>query len=616
VKRWHILATLALAALTMAAATAAAAQDSGWVIERFDVDIAVADDGALTVTEDITVDFGGLERRGIFRMLPVRYEVSGYERQFEMPDDLDPSQVHRVLEIDGLQVSSTAPDDVDLTGPGLTGTTMTVRIGDEDTYVTGRQDYRISYVVRGALNRFEDVDELQWNATGDEWPVPILRARATVEAPAIVRAACARGGFGASNPCSGQEPRPGAVTFTTADLRPGEGMTVAVGFQRDTVDVPPPDLRPRWELGRAMSGHRLTLPLVALTALLGLGGVGLLLFREGRDRVAQGGQTVDGLVEGQSRRPLLSRRQAPVEYRPPEDLRPGQIGVLIDERVDPVDISATLVDLAVRGHLQIQENQERRFLFTSTDWTFKQTEAGSGPLLGYERKLLDGLFRSGPQIAVSELKGTFATTYQEVQKQLYADAVRNGLFPSKPNQVRSRWLLLGLVGVVVTIGVLVLAVRSTTFALAAVPLVVAAVALAVGHRWMPHRTPKGSQLLSRTLGFREFIRTAEAGRMEFAEEENLFVAYLPYAVVFGAVDKWARAFATVGAAAAAGAGVTGGYWYVTHSGRPPDLGNLANGLATFSNSVGGSLATTPSSSGSGGGVSSGGGFGGGGGGSW
>ncbi|CAN5208991.1 DUF2207 domain-containing protein [soil metagenome] len=613
--RQFVGAALAVAAMTVLAAAAAAAQDTGWVIEQFDVAVAVADDGELTVTEDITVDFGGLERRGIFRTFPVRYEVSGYERQFSMPDGLEPSQVHRVLEIDDLEVSSTAPDDVDVTRPGLTGTTLTVRIGDEDTFVTGRQTYRISYVVRGAVNRLEDVDELQWNITGDEWSVPILRASATVEGPQIVRAACARGGFGASNPCSGQEPSAGAVTFTTEVLRPGEGMTVAVGFQRDAIDVPPPDLRPRWELGRAMSGHPLTLPLAALTTLLGLGGVGVLLFRQGRDRVAQGGQTVDGRVDGQARRPLLSRRQTPVEYRPVDDLRPAQMGVLIDEKVDPVDISATLVDLAVRGHLQIAETLQRRFLSTSTDWTFTQTEAGSAPLLAYERKLLDGLFRSGPQVAVSELKGSFATTYSTVQQELYADAVRNGLFGDRPNQVRSRWLGIGVVALLLTVVLFVLAVRSTTFAAATLPLVVAAVALTAGHRWMPHRTPKGSRLLRRTLGFREFIRTAETGRMEFAEQENLFVSYLPYAVVFGAVDKWARAFGSVGAGPAA-AGVAGGYWYVSSTGRPPALGNLTDGLAAFSNSVGGSLAATPSSSGSGGGASSGGGFGGGGGGSW
>ena len=104
--------------------------------------------------------------------------------------------------------------------------------------------------------------------------------------------------------------------------------------------------------------------------------------------------------------------------------------------------------------------------------------------------------------------------------------------------------------------------------------------------------------------------------MEFAEAQRMFVAYLPYAVAFGAVDHWARTFAALGVTS----GSLGGWYVGSHLHTGPDgLNRMSAGLSEFSRAVGGSLPVTPASSGSsgfGGGGSSGGGFGGGGGGSW
>ena len=49
------------------------------------------------------------------------------------------------------------------------------------------------------------------------------------------------------------------------------------------------------------------------------------------------------------------------------DVRPGEIGTLVDERVDPIDVTATLLDLAVRGHLLITE-LPRESAYARTEW--------------------------------------------------------------------------------------------------------------------------------------------------------------------------------------------------------------------------------------------------------
>ena len=156
-------------------------------------------------------------------------------------------------------------------------------------------------------------------------------------------------------------------------------------------------------------------------------------------------------------------------------------------------------------------------------------------------------------------------------------------------------------------------VAKTHLALIVVPVILAALVLIWGAHLMPRRTPKGIGMIRRVLGFRTYIETAEKDEAQFAERANLFSQYLPYAIVFGCTEKWARAFGGLAEqeqAAAAG-------WYV--GAHPFTTAALVSSIDDFAVTTAGTIASTPSSSGSsgfGGGGFSGGGGGGGGGGSW
>jgi uncharacterized membrane protein len=118
-------------------------------------------------------------------------------------------------------------------------------------------------------------------------------------------------------------------------------------------------------------------------------------------------------------------------------------------------------------------------------------------------------------------------------------------------------------------------------------------------------------MLRRARGFRTVIETAETHMSRWAEKENVFTRYLPYAVVFGLTDKWAKAFADLGVEPD-----TSGFYVGPHAFMLADFGEAIDGFAI---TTGGTLGSTPSASGGsgfGGGGSSGGGGGGGGGGSW
>jgi uncharacterized membrane protein YgcG len=598
VLRASIVAT-GLIALVWTWAGAAAAQ-TGESIPSYVVGIRIRPDGDLEITERITYDFGSEPRHGIFRTIPSRFTY----------DDVD----DRVYRIEDVEVTSpTAPDDVEVAEEG--GTT-TIRVGDPDQEINGRHRYTLRYRVEGALNGFPDHDELYWNAIGDEWQAPIERARVTVEAPAdIQRVACFQGYQGSTEEC-GRATFEGAVARFAPGrtLQPFEGLTVVVAIPKGAVPEPEPILVERWSPERAFSLNAGTIgaasAVLAIIAFL----LGRVWWREGRDRRFVGSPVdqVLGTPSGESESVPVGEgdAEAPVEFAPPDDIRPGQVGTVIDERANVIDVTATIVDLAGRGYLVIHELPDTG-LFSKTDWRLVRTELGTTDLLRYEELLLESLFRDGPEVTVSELKTVFAQRLHRVEEALYEDAMKQQWFRTRPDRVRTRWAGRGVFLLVAGAVLTFVLARWTHWGIVGIPVIIGGLALALLARAMPARTAKGTAIVRRIRGFRRVIATAETHMSRWAEQENVFTRFLPYAIVFGLTDKWAKAFQDLGIQPDTAS------WYVGT--RPFTAMAFANSVDAFSVTTGGTLASTPSSSGSsgfGGGGFSGGGGGGGGGGSW
>jgi uncharacterized membrane protein YgcG len=286
------------------------------------------------------------------------------------------------------------------------------------------------------------------------------------------------------------------------------------------------------------------------------------------------------------------------------------MGVLLDERPRTLHVTATIVDLAVRGFLTIEE-VERQGLFGKPDWILRRTAEADDDLPPYERKLLQALFRTGPEATVSELRHTFASRLEQVKRSLLSSAVKQKWFSESPEKVRMRWVVRGMLLLVAGGAVTVALAAWTSWALVGVAVVLAGVlAIAVAGA-MPARTAAGTALVRRIRGFRRVIATAETHMARWAEEEHVFTRYLPYAIVFGLTERWAKAFADLGLA-----DETPGWYRGPH---PFTYTAFAHSVDSFAVTTGGTLASTPASSGSsgfGGGGFSGGGGGGGGGGSW
>ncbi|MDQ6716266.1 MAG: DUF2207 domain-containing protein, partial [Actinomycetota bacterium] len=144
-------------------------------------------------------------------------------------------------------------------------------------------------------------------------------------------------------------------------------------------------------------------------------------------------------------------------------------------------------------------------------------------------------------------------------------------------------------------------------------LVVAGLIFRVLGKRMAAKTAEGSAVLAQSLGFRQYLVTAEASQIKFEEAQSIFSRYLPYAIVFGVADRWAATFQQVAeAAAAAGQQIMMPTWYLYSGSAFPDFGGIANGVGSFADTAGGAFAATASSGSSGGSGFSGGGFSGGG----
>ncbi|HEX6230684.1 MAG TPA: DUF2207 domain-containing protein, partial [Actinomycetota bacterium] len=393
-------------------------------------------------------------------------------------------------------------------------------------------------------------------------------------------------------------------------------FSVVVALPARTVATVGPILEERWSLDRAFSRTPGTVTgSVGLLALV-VGAFGWLMWRRGRDLRFRG-SPVDQVMgppagEGEAQAvPLFEADEGPVEFAPPEGVRPGQVGTLIDEQANTLDVTATIVDLAVRGYLVIEEIEKKWFL-GKPDWRLMRLPKGTDDLLGYERALLEGLFKSGDQVELSDLKKRFAERLQKVKDALYTDAVARKWFLGRPDKVRQTWALIGVGVLVAGIGVTIALARWTKLGLLGIPAGVGGLLVLAGARWMPRRTARGTAMTRRVNGFRRVIGTAETHMSRWAEQENVFPRFLPFAVVFGCTDRWAKAFEGLERAAPQDTS-----WYV--SSRPFVYHEFADQLDSFAVTTSGTISATPAGSGGsgfGGGGSSGGGGGGGGGGSW
>ncbi|WP_165251341.1 DUF2207 domain-containing protein [Paludisphaera soli] len=583
----------ALLLATALLATAARADD-GWSIAGFDVDVAIGADAGIDVVETVDADFE-VPKHGILREIPVRYAVGMHQYSLRF----------RLLGVDdgeGRSYDTSVDYDSNL---------VRIRIGSPDYVVEGRNRYRIRYRVQRAIlwegnQAWADGGRavLRWNATGTEWQVPIERSKVTVHLPrdlddAQVSYDAWMGRFGESRR-DFRKRRVDARTieYETGRLAAREGITVEVTMPADAVARPGFWRELRWW---AVDNF----PYIVFPITAGL--CFFAWFTKGRDHPGLG-----TIVVG---------------YEPPDGLTPAEVGTLVDERVDLKDISATIIDLAVRGYVRIEDVPRSGWFTSGSDTRFVKLREPKG-LKMFEKMLFDRIFRDGDAVLLSDLREKFYPVLPQVTNYLYEILSRDKYFDGNPQTVRTGFLIGGLVAVAAAVGLAAmvqLVILSRIFAFPVIAaLALSALAVVATSRYMSRKTRKGRVAWEKVAGLEEYIRRAEVDDLREQERQGIFERLLPYAIIFGLSDRWGKAFADL-------------YrqppdWY-----RPADPGNfstwvLINDMDRSLWAMNRTFPTQPranpgsgsgrgggyswSSGGFGGGGSSGGGFGGGGGSSW
>lgn len=599
------------------------------VVRRLSIQIDVRSDGTLDVTETYHWDFGSRHGLGFTRVLdsqldhpstPGKVRVYDYRDFAATSPSRAPAEVWVHDEGPRVRIDVGAPD------------------GSDDRR-TGVQVYRLSYTVAGALNAVRDQpgvpdrDELYWNVTGHDWEVPIVWATTSVRGPTgVVDHACYAGPYGSTTPCETRPVDRGGVGGSATDLAPGSGMTMMAAFPAGTFGDIAPILRDRPSPFAGRSGPTAAAasvvwdhagPLAALV-LAGSAAFGGWRVVRGRDlryaHLPPGVVATPGSparVETVWRAPTVA-----VRFTPPDGLPPAAVGALDDARVTTAHVSATIVDLAVRGHLGIREaDRDRRGRVT--DWTLvdRPRAAGRDPLSPVEQALLTGIFGARRAVRLSQLRHGFHATVEEARRGIAADLDERGLFTRPvPLARRVRFSVPNMIYAVVLGGFAVNAVLSADLHAELFLLGVAALGAAtwyaaavVTRRAARRRTALGRALHEQSRSFRHYLATAEAGRLRVEDGEDVFSRYLPYAIVYGVAERWARVFAEL---ESRGARLAHPEWYTgngSHGFASTGYTDLGRAVSDFSASATSTLSATPGSAGGSGG-SSGGGFSGGGGG--
>ena len=528
-----------------------------FVFDSFVSTMSVRADGTLDVQEIITVTFTSA-RRGIYRVIPTHYvEEDGQEQ---------------ILQVSNIGVTDEAGQS--LTTSISNDEALSIRIGDANRTVIGEQTYVIHYTVEGALAAFDDFDELYWNVTGSEWDTPPERVITTINfsddfLEADLRLSCYTGVYQSTEKdCQiafvGQ-----TVTATVAN----NFLTVAVGWPKGLVEIPAPVYATALtDITEHPASYAIwLLPFAAFVLMF------LRWHKHGRDPKGRG--------------------TVVPEYGPPKGLRAAEMGMVWANKVNDAYLSAAMVELAVLGHIKIIEQVEERLGPDRKTFTLERTDKPTDGLRPWEIALLSALFRRGAAtVSEDQLKKHFAKDKKPAVSVLETRMVDEGYFAAHPGRARGGWTTLSVI--LLFIG----------FQIVSIPLMLTGGIVLLFGWLMAKRTPKGAEALDQAKGFKLFLSTAEKYRLEWQEKEGIFEKYLPYAMVFGVADKWAKAFAALHIEPSVPA------WYVgaalLHF-NAVDFTSRMNNLSHQMASV-----AAPKSSGSGGGGFSGGGFGGGGGGSW
>lgn len=519
------LAAIGLIVLALALfALPVSAQERSVTVPRRDADITINPDGSVEVVETWEVRFHGGPFRFAFREIP--------------GDKVSAITVQGVSE-NGTPFKSGSREE-----PGTYKVEANASNRTLTWYFTPAENetrvFELRYVLKDALRIYEDGDQFWWKFIEADRSYPIESSRVRIKLPGafdpneILAAAYLNG----DETSGARVLDDGTLEFEGGPFPAGTEWELRAQFPHGVVTQP----LQRWQeaddriaSAEEQSDRVLFFSLFASFLVLIGGGLGLLLvwYLIGRDPPT-----------------ALAAEHLPA---PPDALPPALVGALLDERADVHDVLSTLVDWARRGLIRIEERARGAATASpDDDFVWKLSGDPSALQYQYERELMQRLFGSETERSIGHIRRQFTNALESMFDSLYDELVRSGYFTARPDRIRTRFMQLGVVMLLLIVPACVvmqialnavLAVNDPVY-LPWCALGVIVLAFLFLSRYLPRKTRQGAEAAAKWKAFRRYLEHIEK-YTKLADAKELFDRYLPYAVAFGLDKTWVEKFAVV-----------------------------------------------------------------------
>jgi len=517
-------------------------------IETYDVNIVVNENNTFDIIENISVYFN-TNQHGIIRNIPLKNEI-------QREDGTISKNTAKIENIDVNEKYSSSKSK------GY----QSIKIGDPNYTLTGQKDYKISYTYNIGKDPSINYDEFYFNIIGPEWDNTIKNITFTIKMPKEFDEA--KLGFSAGKIDStdssnvSYEVNGNIITGKyNGTLKPGEALTIRL------------ELPEGYFIGASLNISIFSIVAIILSLLLTLVAF-ILWMKNGRD---------DLVIET-------------VEFYPPMGYNSAELAFMYKGLASSEDIVSLLIYLANKGYIQITETTENNFYITK----LKEYDGNNSN----EALFIEGLFKSGNQVTIGELKDKFYKTLDEISGNINHKVNKEKIFDSTSlrNQTISLLLMLvvflfitvkpvieyggtslllfaliptglGLLAIITSLfnksnlkdrligiiaGLIFTGVGFFTAVLPAIMIdptylityiigLICIFVIGFFNSKMLKRTPFGNEILGKIEGFKNFLEVVEKNRLEMMVNAypTYFYDILPYAYVLGVSDEWIEKFETI-----------------------------------------------------------------------
>ncbi|MEA1936619.1 MAG: DUF2207 domain-containing protein [Patescibacteria group bacterium] len=507
--------------------------------------------------------------------------------------------------------------------------------------------WTVKYKVHGGISFLKNYDEIYWNAIPNDRSVAIENIKVTVSLPnnekfksdliqlyseqTLPKNYCFKYNYT-------------QAIFTGKNLKPNTNFTIAVGFPKGIVS------QSAYYKGFLMIYYGYILSIIIFLSCVIIGFIYWYKTEKSRE----------------------GKRAIVPQYEPPQNLRPAMAEVIVKEKLTNKGLVATIIDLAVRGYVKIEEKSEYKlktimrfiviiftiiflivtiiilhnskqvdsfipfiimFMFVfiffialfkkknykSSDYIVTKTKSynNDSNLEDYEKKYLKTLFSSKDYFSTKELKKSPSQSkilfkkIKKVKDKIYEETeLDTGAFERGLTIEKRKKIIWTILAFIIffSFQIFIASVGISQIFILVLTIIVSVVALYAFIKYEARLSDQGIKLKEDWLGFKMYLETAEKHRMQNLKPEY-FEKYLPYAMIFGVEKKWAKAFEVLN--------IPPPSWYAgsAHAAAGSSLSSASSfSPLNFSNSFTSSFTSAFSSSGAGGASGGGGGAGGGGGG--